>query len=284
MVFERHQVMQKFGTYIILVVVGALIGAVGIGYFSLNQNLALSEEVKVTIQDIEYVGSDYQVLEIDLLNDAPEKNLEGSIVICQANKEWTNQVSWYYTGEGKTVILCDGINQDQSFEIKYEEKNNKAIYLNRKIQWNEISIRQGSSVISGIPILAVENVRFFIQDGTKGTEITLRNSGTKEAKINEVYAGTSSSNLLAQNSVMFTPTSQIVAGGSTLKITIQNDWTVGTRYYFKVDADSGISLPFSRECSDYVIGFIETTELTITKHKMPLPLFSTINRLISISH
>ena len=71
---ERCQTMQqRVSEYIFVLVIGAIIG-LSIGIW-MNPTPSIGEQVKVTIRGIEYTASD-SVLEIELLNDVPEKNLE----------------------------------------------------------------------------------------------------------------------------------------------------------------------------------------------------------------
>ncbi len=102
-----------------------------------------------------------------------------------------------------------------------------------------------SSVDQAGAVLTVENVRFFDSSGKK-VEITIRNSGTSNANIVEVYQGPSSSNLQSINSVTYDP-ENLVSEGSSSKITFELAWTSGARHYFKVVTQEGISLPFSAE-------------------------------------
>jgi flagellin-like protein len=92
-------------------------------------------------------------------------------------------------------------------------------------------------------VLTVENVRFFDSSGKK-VEITIRNSGTSNANVVQMYHGASSSNLQTISSVTYNPENR-VSEGSSSKITFDLAWTSGTRYYFKVVTQEGISLPFS---------------------------------------
>ena len=92
-------------------------------------------------------------------------------------------------------------------------------------------------------VLTVENVRFFDSSGKK-VEITIRNSGTANAKVVEVYQGLSTSNLQTINSVTYDPENLVIEGSSS-RITFDLAWTSETRYYFKVVTQEGISLPFS---------------------------------------
>ncbi len=94
-------------------------------------------------------------------------------------------------------------------------------------------------------LLTVENVRFYTDTDTDYVEVILRNAGTADAKIVEVYAGASSTALITQSSVAYDPTTKMVSEGSSLIITIQYDWTEGTRYHFKMATEAGQTLPFS---------------------------------------
>ena len=138
--------MRKVVSVYILIVIGAIIGASVVTYVTMNQNPSI-EQVKVTIQGIEYKVSDHSVLEIELLNDVPEKNLEGKVVVTQAEKQWTSDVTWQYTGYGITEIYCESIDETKSFRVSYNENYPTATFLDRIIEWNEITISpQGSSV------------------------------------------------------------------------------------------------------------------------------------------
>lgn len=96
-------------------------------------------------------------------------------------------------------------------------------------------------------VLTVENTRYWNDSGTLKVDITIRNSGTADAKVVEVYQGLSSSNLAAVSSVTYDPTTQMVNVDSSLKMTFALSWTDGTRYYFKVVTEAGQNLPFSEE-------------------------------------
>ncbi len=96
-------------------------------------------------------------------------------------------------------------------------------------------------------VLSVENIRFHTVSSTDYVEVIIRNSGTADAKVVEVYAGTSSTTLAVQSSVSYDPSTQLVSAGSSLNITLTYDWTDGTRYYFKMATEAGQTLPFSEE-------------------------------------
>lgn len=114
--------------------------------------------------------------------------------------------------------------------------------------------------------LQVRNVRFYTVASTDYVELTVRNSGTVDAKVDTVYIGTTSSNLVAQTSLVYDPNSQIVAAGSTLKVTITYDSMGGLRYYFKITTKEGLEIQFDDVGSlSPFIGWMETNELTVTQ-------------------
>jgi len=96
-------------------------------------------------------------------------------------------------------------------------------------------------------VLSLGNLRFYNITTTKYIEIVIMNSGTADAKIADVYVGTSSTALIKQTSasVTYDPTTQIVSPESSLNITITYPWSTGTRYYFKVVTDAAQQLPFN---------------------------------------
>jgi flagellin-like protein len=105
----------------------------------------------------------------------------------------------------------------------------------------------GSTTGQAGALLTVENVRFYTQGSTDRVEIVIRNSGTNDATVAEVYRGTSSSDLQQQSSVTYNPSSRLISEGSSIKITFNYNWASGTRYYFKVVTEEGLSFPFNEE-------------------------------------
>jgi flagellin-like protein len=95
-------------------------------------------------------------------------------------------------------------------------------------------------------ILSVENI-YFNSTGTETIAITIRNSGSADAKIADVYAGTSATAVVKQTLVTYDPTTQIVtANGGSITMTITYDWTTGTKVYFKVATEAGQTIPFDK--------------------------------------
>ncbi len=188
------------------------------------------------------------------------------MVISQDEKQWTGDVTWYYTCYGEVEIICDSIDETHNFSVTYNENYPKATYLDRIIEWNEITINtQGASGSQAGAVISVENVRFFIQEETQRIEIILRNPGTADTKVESSYVGTTPSSLTYQNAVSYYPSTQMVNMGSTLNVTFTYGWIGGTRYYFNIGTEEGLSLPFNRACSGLTIGFMETKELAVTQ-------------------
>jgi flagellin-like protein len=98
-------------------------------------------------------------------------------------------------------------------------------------------------------VLSVENTRFYNSSGVLKVDITIRNSGTADAKIVGVYNGTSATNLaMTTATVIYNPTTQKAVAGGSLMITLSPfAWVTGTTYYFKVVTDAGLSLPFNEK-------------------------------------
>jgi flagellin-like protein len=92
-----------------------------------------------------------------------------------------------------------------------------------------------------------ENTRFYNVTTTDYIEVTLRNTGTSDSKVETVYIGTSKSNLVTQTSVTYSPTTQIITAGESLTMTIAYDWTDGTTYYFKIATEEGLNVEYSME-------------------------------------
>lgn len=94
-------------------------------------------------------------------------------------------------------------------------------------------------------ILNKDNVSW---NSTAGTiTIYVRNTGTSDAEIDDVYVGTTSTNLAIQTSVIYDPTSTIAyANGGTVAITVTyGTWSADTTYYFKVAPKAGAPLEFN---------------------------------------
>jgi len=78
---------------------------------------------------------------------------------------------------------------------------------------------------------------------TGKTLITVRNTGTSDATIDKVYAGTSG-NLTLQTGVTFDPSSLVSKNGGTTTITIIYSWTSKITYYFRIVPLTGSPLNF----------------------------------------
>jgi len=221
--------MQKIGVYIILLVIGTVIGASIMYYVPINQTPSTREQVKVTIQGIDYKVSD-SVLEIELLNDVPEKNLEGKVIVSQDENQWTCDVTWHYTGLGVAEVICDSINETQNFRITYIENNPKATYLDRNIEWNEVS---QTFTFMETEQLTISKVEF----GSAATQInaTVMNTGTSDVVVNAV---TVSGSGVTGSSIAST----IIAKGTTVEVPITvttGAWSAGKAYNVELLSTKG---------------------------------------------
>jgi len=226
--------MQKVGVYIILLVIGAIIGVSIVSFIPMDQNPRITEQVTVTIQGIEYTASDHSVLEIELLNDVPEKNLEGNVTVHQAEKQWTSEVTWYYTGYGEAEIICDSINETQNFRITYNENYPKAKYLDRIIEWNEIS---QTFTFMETEQLTITSVTF--TDNTSPTADTItvnvQNTGTTDVTIQATVSVTGS------GVTGGTTTAATVAKGASdsFTVTLTGELADGTSYNIELLSTKG---------------------------------------------
>jgi len=226
--------MKNIGVYVLLVVIGAAIGASALYFLMPNETPILTEqEVKVTIQGIKYENYTFPVFGLELLNDAPEKNLEGTVGIYQDNKQWTSEVTWYYTGYGEATILCDTINENQSFRITYNEKNPQATYLDRTIEWYEVDMEELVIIFTKTKELTITQMTF---DTTNNITLHVTNSGTSDVTVSMVKVNgntISSSNWNME-------TSDTVAAGASDKVQIQTAWTAGNKYSVSLFTPDGI--------------------------------------------
>ena len=97
--------------------------------------------------------------------------------------------------------------------------------------------------------LVIENIVFY---GNNKVNITLRSTGTSDSKVVAIYVGTSSTNLTSPSSISpsLTNGALIQAGSSrTFTVTLTSNYSLGTRYYFKVVTESGYALPFNEKVS-----------------------------------
>jgi hypothetical protein len=128
--------MQKIGFYLVILVVGAMIG-VSLSVF-LTSDGGFRDQAKVTIHGIEYisVGS---VLRFELANDVPERNLDGVFRVSQGSNVWSGSVLWQYTGIGSAEVVCDGIDENESFRVTFHENGHSIYSLDRVISWTEVT-------------------------------------------------------------------------------------------------------------------------------------------------
>jgi hypothetical protein len=231
--------MQEFGVGIVLLVIGAIIGlSVGM-YVSMNQTPDIEEPIKVIIQGMEYTTSVHSILKIDLLNNVPEKNLEGFIIVIQNEKQWTSEVTWYYTGYGETEIVCDSINETQNFRVVYMENSPKvkAPYLNRIIEWNEVILPDLSFNFMQTKQLQITKVEF-VSGST--VNVTVMNTGTSDVIISDA---TVTGFGVTDASVSSTTIGEGTA--PTLTLTTNAPWTPGNLYNIELISSKGTKFTYT---------------------------------------
>lgn len=85
------------------------------------------------------------------------------------------------------------------------------------------------------------NVRFYVVNDTKKIDIDVGNSGSENAQVIRLYVGQTKTSETTQT---ITPVT-VVPGAEPQTLTIDYDWTTGTRYWFKVISDPFQSLEWS---------------------------------------
>jgi hypothetical protein len=221
--------MQKVGEYLLFLVIGAIIGVSISIYVSNNQTPSMGEQVKVTIQGIEYIVSDHSALEIVLLNNVPAKNLKGNVTVYQDEKQWTSEVTWYYTGYGEAEVICDSINETQNFRLTYIEDNPKVTYLDRIIEWKEVG--------RTYPFVETEQLIFpkidFVNSGS-AINMTVRNTGTVDVTI-------TLATVTGYNRTGSSLTSKTIEKAKTeiISITLTGNWVAGKSYNIEILSSKG---------------------------------------------
>jgi flagellin-like protein len=112
-----------------------------------------------------------------------------------------------------------------------------------------ITTYMGSATSQAGVILYPENVRF----ATGKTEITMGNSGTENTQIVRVWLGDSSGNMTDVTANTDIGTGKALAAGGTVTITlnwpngIDNAWTEGANYYFRIVPSQGQFYEFQEQ-------------------------------------
>lgn len=224
--------MHKAVTYVLLLIIGLAIG-VFVGTFVLMpQTPNLDEQVKVTIQEISCTLTEHTVMEIVLENNVPERSLKGNVTVYQDEKQWTSEVKWYFTGDGTADIICDSINETRNFRIKYVENYPKATYLDRIIEWDEVSI---TYVFVKTEELRITSIIF---SSPNQTVISVTNTGSDALTVSSVTVDDLVKTNLSYGGSFDTDHS--LAKGASGTITINGwTWASGVKYTFAVLTASG---------------------------------------------
>lgn len=112
----------------------------------------------------------------------------------------------------------------------------------------------GTQTTAAGTLIKTENVSWYGTPNTSAhnrTDIYVENIGTSPAKIARVYMGTSQSNLdpvtaycTVGINVTFQPQHIVMITIQWPILSIGNNYTVGTTYYFNIATESGTSYPF----------------------------------------
>jgi len=228
--------MHKSVGYVLLLTAGIAIGVSVGGFVLMPQTPNLNEQVKVTIQGISFKLTEHKIIEIFLKNNVPERSLKGNVTIYQDDKQWTSGVKWYFTGDGIAEIICDSINETSNFRVKYVEDYPKATYLDRIIEWDEVS--------GGF------DFKFMKTEELKITSVTFTDLSTPVIACTNTGADTLTVTSVtidggAQSSVVyaggFDATTHALAKGAsgTITITTGSPLTSGAKYTFAVLTSGG---------------------------------------------
>jgi len=181
--------MQKILAFVLVLAIGLGAG-VPIGVILLLPQTPETPqgdiEGRITIEGISCTfTNNYAGLEIILLDHYPQTDLEGNVTIYQNDQEWTGEVDWHFDGSGYAVIVCDSINGNESFRIKYEENYAGTMYVDRTIDWDEVGIT--------FTFMATEQISFTsvtYSTALNHVNITIKNTGTGALTIDRVLVNT----------------------------------------------------------------------------------------------
>jgi hypothetical protein len=104
----------------------------------------------------------------------------------------------------------------------------------------------GSTAQEAGAMLYKANVNFYDDSGgTKKIVVDVGDSGSAGTQILQVCIGTSSSSVESQTTSPAVPVP--ISVGSTVRITLTYNWTVGVTYFFKVVPATGKALAFQAQ-------------------------------------
>jgi hypothetical protein len=223
--------MRPAVAYVAFLIIGVGLG-VSVGVFVLPpRTTTLNDPVLVTIQEISCSFAEHTIMELALQNNVPERSLKGNATLYQGSQQWTSEVRWYFTGDGLVEIVCDSINETESFRVKYVEASTQAVCLDRIIEWDEVG--------------RVEDFTFMKTEELKITAMTFQ---TGNATIYVTNTGADSltvSSVTIDDAPAGTPTwggsftGGTLAKGASGTITVNHAWTSGNKYTYAVLTTQG---------------------------------------------
>lgn len=233
--------MQKIFIFVLILAIGLGVGFYFGVVFQKPQTPQLETEGKVTIQELSCTFSEHTFLTIKLNNNFSDRTLKGNVTVYQNGRQWTSEVEWYYTGYGFAEIKCDSIDENQNFRITYTENYPKATYLDRIIEWYEIS--KTYAFVGGTEQLQIIEVRFPTNttmtvevDNTGGSKITI-----EEVRVDGVARTVSSVSGDLEAAGGGTYTLEKGKGG---KFTVSFTWDPGTPYEVAVKTAKNLFGPY----------------------------------------
>ena len=137
------------------------------------------------------------------------------------------------------TILDEGINQDQSLQIQYDEKSRKAVYLERSINLIEVEKEEQVNVFLETTELIVENVTFTdtVGDGSGDDLIVVSFTSIGTTKV--IFAKVNFNGVTQTGNWELASGEDIIRAGSSDTVQIIADWTAGNKYSIQFFATDG---------------------------------------------
>ena len=236
--------MQKVLGFVLVLAIGlGVCGSIGM----MLQTLQTPEtpqgdiEGRVTIEGISATSSNNDAeLEIVLLDHFPQTDLEGNVTIYQDGHQWTSEVDWHFDGSGYVEIRCDSINGNESFRMKYRDNYTGVTYVDRTIDWDDVSI---TFRFMATEQLEIQGATFSGASGAANNTITMtvQNTGTANLTVDKYKLGVSGT----QHDI----TDVTVPEGASKTVTCTTGadgeaWTDGTTYDIYMITSTGKQFPY----------------------------------------
>jgi hypothetical protein len=189
-------------------------------------------EGRVTIEGISctFTNNDAD-MEVLLQDHFPQTDLEGNVAIYQDGRQWTGEVDWHLNGYGYAEIACDSINGNESFRLKYRDNYTGVKYVDRTINWDDVSI---TFTFMATEQLEIQGAEFIAGNNVN---ITAQNTGTDDLTISKYKIGVSGTPTNLASSVP-------IAQGASAEVTVPLTWVAGTTYDIYLITSTGKQFPY----------------------------------------